>query len=89
MWTIAAEEETTVSIAWQSAEPLESQQKICFEIDGDPYYASLQKGRSTDLLISGYPLTAGVHTITIHTVGAPLEREALIDENLSVRVKKE
>jgi len=88
-WTITLDEQATVSIAWQSAEPLESQQKICFEIDGDPYYASLQKGRSTDLLISGYPLTAGVHTITIHTVGAPLEREALIDENLAVRVKKE
>jgi len=89
VWTIAAEEETTVSIAWETSVALESQQKICFEIDGDPYYASLQKGRSTDPLISGYALTAGVHTITIHTVGAPLEREALVDEKLSLILKKE
>ncbi len=88
-WAIAIEEETTVNIAWQSAHPLEREQKICFEIDSDSYYASLQKGRSADPLISGYTLTEGVHTITIHTVGAPLYREALVDENLALVLKKE
>ncbi|MDX9914829.1 MAG: alpha-L-fucosidase [Sphaerochaeta sp.] len=89
VWTISVEEQIDVSIAWQREEALESQQKICFEIDGDSYHASLQKGRSSDPLISGYTLTEGVHTITIHTVGAPLMRAELTCVDLCLLLKKE
>jgi alpha-L-fucosidase len=89
LFTLIVEEEARVRIEWKTKAPLATQQKICFHIDGDIYYASLQQGRSGDPLISGYPLHKGIHTITIHTVGEPLMREALVDEHLSLILTKE
>ncbi|HZJ87661.1 MAG TPA: alpha-L-fucosidase [Sphaerochaeta sp.] len=87
-WAIEVPEKCEVAIAWESTLPLERAQKIMITIDGKSSPASMQKGRINDSLTHSLVLEKGVHTITITSVGAPLEREALADAALSLHIEK-
>ncbi len=89
-WKIALEEnKKKLSISWKTSEPLESEEKLVLEVDGKPYYSSLQKGRNTDCFITSLPLQKGKHNIIVHTVGSPLKRPALGAHTLHIVLEEE
>ncbi len=87
-WSIEITEACEVAIYWESILPLNEAQKVNVIIDNKSSPATMQKGRSRDPLTHSLHLKAGVHTITIRSVGAPLERAALADAALVLHIER-
>ncbi len=84
LWRISLAEERNLTFRWQTKEPLPHEMKIILEIDGYSLSASLQKGRSGDTLVTAYPLTKGIHDISIRTPGPPLQRPPLAVQDITL-----
>lgn len=87
-WELELTQDTEVSIAWKSAQPLQREQKLCLEVGERMFYSSLQKGRSADSFVTALPLARGRHHLCLHTVGSPLRRPELVDTTIAVVLKR-
>ncbi|MGH0053678.1 MAG: alpha-L-fucosidase, partial [Sphaerochaetaceae bacterium] len=88
-WKVDLPENTVLSIVWNTQEPLEKEEKLVLEVDGNQFFSSLQKGRRLDSFITFLPLTQGVHYFIVHTIGSPLKRPALGANTKQLILKEE
>ena len=84
-WTYAhgnstAPADRPLTVRWKTAHPLKETVKLCFEDNSRRVCFSLQKGTSSAVIATGYqfPHTANsTVTVSLSTVGSPLERPEL------------
>ncbi|WP_293891963.1 MULTISPECIES: alpha-L-fucosidase [unclassified Sphaerochaeta] len=88
-WSLELHEDTQLSIGWKSEGALAKEQKLCLEVGGNHYRSSLQKGRFSDVFVTGLQLKKGKHEICLHTIGDELTRAELVDTTIRLVLRKE